>query len=89
MVPHLCADKPGGTTGEQDRPCNPGLQSGEIKPQNLRLKTPVGVEAAGETLSLTGEFIGDTQDPRMYTKPPTEESAPEGPSLLVGSGRGD
>ena len=25
-VPHSRADKPGGTTGEQDRPCNPGFQ---------------------------------------------------------------
>ena len=23
---HICADKPGGTTREQDRPCNPGFQ---------------------------------------------------------------
>ena len=29
----LGADKPGGTTGEQDRPLNLGFQSGEIKPQ--------------------------------------------------------
>ena len=35
VVPYLCADKPGGTTGEQDRPYNPGFQCGEIKPQNL------------------------------------------------------
>ena len=33
--PHLCADKPGGTTGEQDRPCNPGFRSRELKLQNL------------------------------------------------------
>ena len=33
--PHLCADKPGGTTGEPDRPHDPGFQCGEIKPQNL------------------------------------------------------
>ena len=26
VVPHLPADKLGGTTGEQDRPCNPGFQ---------------------------------------------------------------
>ena len=25
----------------------------------------------------------DPQGPRMYTKPPTRESAPEGPKLLV------
>ena len=34
-VPHLHADKLGGTTGEQDRPRNPGIQCREIKPQNL------------------------------------------------------
>ena len=34
-VPHLHADKPGGTTREQDRLCNPGFQFGEIKPQSL------------------------------------------------------
>ena len=51
---------------------------------NNWLKTPVGVEAAvGETPSLTGEFLG----PRTYTNPPTQEAAPEGPSLIVG-GRG-
>ena len=44
------------------------------------------VKAAGETPSLTGEFVGqDPQGPRMYVKPPTWESAPEGPNLLVGS----
>ena len=60
VVPPLGADKPGGTTGEQDRPCNLGFQRGEIKPQDLGLKKPVGVEVAGETLSLTGEFVGET-----------------------------
>ena len=61
VVPHLHADKLGWTTGEWDRLCNPGFQCREIKPQNLCLKTPVGVEAAvGETPSLTGEFIGET-----------------------------
>ena len=34
-VSHLLVDKLGGTTGEQDRPCNPGFQFGEIKPQSL------------------------------------------------------
>ena len=33
--PTLNADKPGGTAGEQYRPCNSGFQHGEIKPQNL------------------------------------------------------
>ena len=31
--PTFTADKQGGTTGEQDRPHNPGLQLREIKPQ--------------------------------------------------------
>ena len=35
VVPHLHEDKLGGTTGEQDTPCNPGFQHREIKPQNL------------------------------------------------------
>ena len=27
----------------------------------------------------------DPQGPRMYTNPPTQEAAPEGPNLIVGS----
>ena len=57
VVPHVHADEPGGTTGEQDRPRNPGFQ---IKPQNLQLKKPVGIEAARETPSITGEFVRET-----------------------------
>ena len=60
VVPHLRADKPRKTTGEWDRLRNPGFQHGERKPQNLWLKKPVGVEAAGETHSLPGEFAGET-----------------------------
>ena len=37
-VPHSCVEKPGGTTGEQDKPCNPGFQRGEIKPQTSGCK---------------------------------------------------
>ena len=32
-APHSHIDKPGGTAGERNRPCNPGLQLREIKPQ--------------------------------------------------------
>ena len=61
VVPHLHVDKLGETTGEQERLHNPGLQLREIKPQNLWLKTPVGVEVpVEETPSLTEEFIGQT-----------------------------
>ena len=52
------------------------------------MKTPVGVEAAvGETPGLTGELIGKTH--RGLERAPTREAAPEGPSLLVGSGGSD
>ena len=60
MVPHLHADKPGGTTGDRDKPHNPEFQHEEIKPQIFWLKKPVAVEAVGETPTLTGEFIGET-----------------------------
>ena len=33
QVPHSWAEKPGGTTGEQDRPRRPGFYRQEIKPQ--------------------------------------------------------
>ena len=33
VAPHSHINKPGGTAGEQNRLCNPGLQLGEIKPQ--------------------------------------------------------
>ena len=43
--------------------------------------------AAGETPSPTGELIGGTHRVLECTQnhPPTWESAPEGPNLLVGS----
>ena len=49
----------------------------------------MGVEAAaGETPSLTEEFIGETHRglERAQAHPPTWESALEVPSLIVGSG---
>ena len=39
---------------------------------------------AGETPSLTGEFVGDTD--QVLECPPSQESAPERPNLFVGSG---
>ena len=42
-IPHLNADKLGGTTGERHRPCNPGLQHWEIKPIKLQLKNLWGL----------------------------------------------
>ena len=42
-VPHLCVDKLGGTTGERDRPRNPGFQHGKRKPQNFDCKNLWGL----------------------------------------------
>ena len=49
----------------------------------------MGVEVAtGEIPSLTGEFIGETHRGLEHAQAhlPTQESAPEGPSLTVGGG---
>ena len=82
-VPHLRADKPGGTTGEYDRPSNPGFQCRGIKPKSLKLKMPVGVEAAGETPSFTGEFVGETHRvlEHAQTHPPRNQHQ-KGPICL-------
>ena len=86
-VPHLSADKPGGTTGEWDRPHNPGVQRGELKPQSLWLKTPLGDwGGSGRNCQPYRRVCWrDPQGPRTYTNPPTQESAPEGPNLIVDS----
>ena len=87
VVSQLCACKPGGTTGEWDRPHNPGLQYGQINPQSLWLETPVGVEAVvGETPSFTGEFVGDPQGPRVYQIHPPRNQHQKGPIWLCIAG---
>ena len=49
-VPHLHVDKLGITHGERDIPYDPGLQC------STKSSKPLG----GKTLSLTGDFIGET-----------------------------
>ena len=89
-VPHLPADKPGGTTGDRDKPRNPGFQCREIKPQKpLTEKTCGGSGGGRNSQSHRRVRWRDPQGPRMYTSPPTRESAPEGPNLIVGSGGSD
>ena len=87
---HLHADKPGGTTGQRDRPHNRGFQRGRnkaSKPQIVKICGGCG----GRRNSQPHRRIcwRDPQCPRMYTKSPTQESAPEGPNLLVDSGGSD
>ena len=65
-VPHLCV----GNLGELGSETDCTTQGSSVG--KLSLKTSgckyVGVVAVGETPSLTGEFIGEPQVPRMYTK---------------------
>ena len=54
------------------------------------MKKLVGVEVEGETIRLTGEFVGETYKVLECTQThPPGESAPEGPDFFVGSGGGD
>ena len=79
-VPHLHMDKLGGTTGEPDRPFNPAKE--KKAPEPLPIKT-VGVVAAGETPSLTGEFVGETHRllERTQAHPPRNQDQ-QGPLCL-------
>ena len=72
-----------------DRP-TPGLQCRKIKPQTSDWK-PLGGWGSSGRNSQTHRRVHwrDPQGPRTYTNPPTWESAPEGPTLLVGSGGSD
>ena len=49
-------------------------------------KTCGGCSSGGHSQPHRKVRWRDPQGPRTYTNPPTWESAPEGPSLLVGSG---
>ena len=53
-VPHSCADKPGGITGERDRPTTQG-SSGEIKPQTSDCKHLRGLRRQWEKLPALQE----------------------------------
>ena len=44
----------------------------------------MGIVAIGETLSLIGEYVGETHR-ALNTNPPTRKSAPKGHKSLVGS----
>ena len=87
--PTLWADKPQETTGEWDRPSNPGFQCREIKSQNLWLKKTCGGWGRRNSQPHRRVHWRDQQGPRTYTNPPTWESAPEVPSLIVGRGGSD
>ena len=70
VAPHSCAEKPGGTTGERDRPHNPGLQCLGIKLQTSDWKYLWGLRQQWEKLPASQSSL-ERQGPRMYTNPPT------------------
>ena len=85
-VPHSRAGKPGGTTGEWDRPCNPGFQCrGNKTSKPLTEKICGGWGGRRNSQPHRWDHWRDPQGPRTYTNPPTRKSAPEGPNFLVGS----
>ena len=55
----------------------------------LTIKTCGGCGSRRNSQSHRRVCWRDPQGPRMYTNPPTWESAPEGPNLLVGSRESD
>ena len=88
-VPHLCADKLGGTTGEWEPmqlrvPAQGNKASKTLKKSLWGLRNQEKLPQPHRKVHWT-----DPQGPRTYTNPPTQESAPEGPNLLVGSGGSD
>ena len=76
-IPHSCADKPGGTMGEQDEPWNSGFHHGKLKRTPGSKKSVGAVVSARETPSLIRVCWGCPQGPKTYTNPPTCKSAPE------------
>ena len=68
MVPHFRVDKLGGKTGEQHRLQNPVFQFGGKKASKPLTAKTCGIGAAEETLSLTGDFAGETHRALEHTK---------------------
>ena len=75
--------------GPGDRPHNPGLQHEEKRNKTSKYKTCGGCGSRRHSKPHKRVCWRYPQGPRTYTKPPTWESAPEGPNLLVGSGGSD
>ena len=85
VVPHLHVDKLGGITGVRQtlQPRIPVLGNKASKPLAEKTCGGWGSRISSQPHRLV--HWGDPQGPGTYTKPPTQESAPEGLNLLVGS----
>ena len=66
-----------------------GSSAGKLSLKPLKVKTCGGWGGGRNSQPHKRVRWRDPQGTRAYTKPPTQESAPEGPSLLVGSGGND
>ena len=81
----LCPCKPRGTTEEWDRLYSPEFQWEEIKPQNLSCKNLWKLQQREELPASQESSLERLIRSSLCTSPPTQESAPEGPNLLVSS----
>ena len=89
VVPHSHADKPGGTRGARQtmQPRAPVQGNKASKPP---IENTCGGSGGGRNSQPHRRVCWrDPQGPRTYTNPPTQESAPEEPNLLLGSGKSD
>ena len=87
MVPYLCADKWGGTTGKQDGLCNQGFQRGKRKLQKpLAVKTCGGCNSRRNSQPRRRACWTDSRGPRMYTNPPARNQHQKGPICLQVAG---
>ena len=82
-VPHLCVDKLGGTTEEQDRLQNPGFQRWKLKTSVCRICGGYGSRRNSQ--SHRRVCWRDPQGPRMYTSPPPGNQHLKGHNPLLGS----
>ena len=85
-VPHSRAEELGGTTGERDRSsATQGSSVGKLSLKILNENTCGGCGSSGRNSQPHRRVHWrDPQGPETDTNPPTQESAPEGPTLRRG-----
>ena len=89
VVPHLNVYKPGRTLVSETDCATQDSSTRKQSLKTLAIKTYEGCCDGRNSKAHSRVSWRDSQSPRMYTNPLTEESAPQGPNLLVGSGRND
>ena len=87
-VPHLCADNREEQLGSEINHATRVTAWGNKASEPLAVKICGGCGGGRDSQPYRRVCWRNPQGPRMYTNPPTQESAP-GPNLLVGSGGSD